>query len=182
MQYCVSDMLDVDRAFNNSLAVWLKGTFFSMAGDHLGLSVADIDLRAGDIEVSAIQGCRFGETGRSVFRSCIRDRHRSRCVSRYAAVIDYPATLGRLAFEYFESLSSEYEGAGKIHIDDLSEVLDGELVHRHGRRTDASVVEHGIDATKLLNRFLEYCSGKDFIGDVSRRDERFGRTFLGGSV
>ena len=44
MQYCVGDVLHVNRALYNFLAVWLKSSLCGVSGDHLSFGIPYVRL------------------------------------------------------------------------------------------------------------------------------------------
>src|SRR6266542_4265464 len=96
-------MIRINRRLDRYGTVSLKGASFH-ASSHFGRGVADVDLPAGDVILSAIEGDGFCEAGDSMFGCGVGGRIGSWNMGRNRAVVNDASATRALAFHDLERL------------------------------------------------------------------------------
>ena len=107
----------------------------------VGPRVADVNLTAGDIVPSSVQGSRLGKTRYAVLGRRIRRRVWPRALSRNGAVIDDTPAARILALHNPDRLLSAQEDTGQVGVHNSFPLLEGEFFDGHIRRANSRIVK-----------------------------------------
>ena len=94
---------------------------------------------------------------------------RRRCGDR--SIVDDAATARLLRLHDAKGGRHTVEHARQVHVDDGAPVCQVELIHRHGRRADAGIVEQQVDTAPLGDDRIKQGGDRFGVGHVRRNDE-----------
>src|SRR2546423_1573534 len=142
-------MLYVHARLYHPAAVRLQNAGRHALG-HFGGRIADIDLSAGDIVLTAIERETPGDSGDAMLGGGIRHMIWARRVSGNRTVVDDAAAARFLVLHELERRLGAEEDAGEVHVHDGGPLLETQFLDGDAGRVQARVVEENIQAAELL--------------------------------